>query len=407
MSRQGSWDRKIWEDLSGILDGSTIVPSSPTNIEDALNSSTTPILAGGSFTGSWVDVGGYSDVVVAVKTDQNGSYAIQFSPDAVNVDSTLTRYYDTALINAPHRFTVTRKYYRVVFNNTSSSDQTILRLQSLYGAFGDLNAPTDTVMDRSFDAIATRPTDFDDELVLGLRQGYSVNLKFGYNDDINSSTSPEVLASFGGTFTPLTTASTLTVSSSSSDDSSLGTGARSLFISGLDSTRRSQIEFITLNGTTPVVTTNTWLGINRVVVFTVGSGSVNAGDISLTDTTGGTNQAYIPTGKSVTQQCIYHVQDGHIGLIRRITINALKLTGGQSPRITAELVVFNPKVTQARYTLRRYKLDTNVYNDVIRLYKPPIRLDPTDVCWLTISTDQNGTSVDGEIDVIEVRQAST
>jgi hypothetical protein len=186
-----------------------------------------------------------------------------------------------------------------------------------------------------------------------------------------------------------------------------GTGARSVFIQGLDSSRRYQFEFVNLNGTTPVVTSNTWLGVNRIVVFSSGSLETNAGVISCTATTGGTNQAAIPAGFGVTQQVIFHNQDGHQGLIRQISVNVLKTSGGSTPRVTVKLNIWNPKITDTRYVVRRYKMDTSVSNDLVRTYKIPLKLDPTDVVWITVETTQNSTSIDAEMDILEVRLAAT
>lgn len=137
--------------------GNTIVSS---------NSSTTPLNASATFTGSWVDVSAFNSIVVAVKTDQNGTFTIQFSPDGTNADSTLTRYYRTDQIEAPHRFTITRRYARVTFTNTSASNQTLFRLQTTVGDATELNAPIDGVMAQDFDAIATRPTEYRAEVAL-------------------------------------------------------------------------------------------------------------------------------------------------------------------------------------------------------------------------------------------------
>ena len=407
MSRQGSWERKVWEDLSNVFSGGTVLPTQPSNSLSIENSSTTLLLASGIFTGTWVDVGSFSDLVISVSTDQNGTYSIQFSPDGVNQDSTLTRYYRTDQINVPHRFTITRKYFRVVFTNTSGTDQTYFRLQTHLGSYNSLNTPTDSTLSQDFDSIVVRPTDSDNESVLGLRQGTSPFLKFGYNDSVSTGAA-QVIGSFGGIFTPLSTATTLTLSSSSASDSNpSGIGARSLFIQGLDSSRKYQFEFVNLNGTTPVVTSNTWLGVNRIVVFSAGTSQTNVGTISCTATTGGTNQAAIPIGTGVTQQLIFHNQDGYQGIIKYVTFNVLKLSNGNSPRVTIYLNVWNPKVTNSRYVIRRYKVDTSVSNDMQRDYKIPIKLDPTDVLWATVDSTQNSTIVDGEIHLLEVRQAST
>lgn len=376
------------------------------NTVNSTNSSTTPLTGGATFTGEWTDVSGYNSTMVAVKADADGSYAVQYSPDGVNADSVLTRYYRTAEINPPHRFTNTRQYMRIVYTNGSSA-QSVFRLQVMLGDFTALNAPLDGTLSDDFDATAVRPTNYDDEVVLGLRQGHSANLKFGYNDDVDIGT--EVIASFGGTFTPLSSATTLTVVSSSTDDdgSPAGIGAQTLLITGIDANRKLQTEVVTMNGTTNVVTSNTWLGVNRVVVLAAGTSKANVGNITITATTGGSNQAYIPAGKSVTQQLIFHTQAGHQGLIRRITINAVRLAAGTQPRITVTLKVWNPGVTNAIYDVRRIKADLSVTNDLRRDFDPPLYLSPTDVAWLECTTDQNNTVVDGEMDLIEVRQVAT
>lgn len=376
------------------------------NTVDSGNSSTAAITGGGTFTGEWTDVSGYNSTMVAVATDANGSYAVQFSPDATNVDSTLTRYYRTNEINPPHRFTNTRRYMRVVYTNGASA-QTYFRLQVMLGDFTALNAPLDGTLSDDFDATAVRPTRYDDEAVLGLRQGHTPNLKFGFNDDVDIGT--EVLASFGGTFTPLSTASTLTiVSSSASDDGSpAGVGAQTILVTGIDANREFQTEVVTMDGTTNVVTASTWLGINRAVVLAAGSSQGNVGNITITATTGGSTQAYIPAGLSVTQQLIFFTRAGHNALIRRIYINVLRFAAGTSPRVTAVLKVWNPGVTNAIYQLRRIKLDASVTSDVRRDFDPPLLLSPTDVAWIDVTTDQNNTAIDGEFDLVEVRQVAT
>ena len=174
-----------------------------------INSSTTALNDAEVFTGEWEDWSGYPSVSVAVKTDQDGTFAIQFSPDGTNQDSTLTRYYRTSQIEAPHRFTVTRKYGRVVFTNDSGSNQTLFRLQTILGGQTELNTPCDSTLAQDFDATVVRPTDYNTEVALGRRQGATLWNKFGYNPDVDVGT--EVVASWGGTFAPLTTATTISI----------------------------------------------------------------------------------------------------------------------------------------------------------------------------------------------------
>src|SRR5210317_589731 len=305
------------------------------------NSSTTPLAANAVYTGQWEDISAWPDIVVSVSTDVDGTYSVQYSPDGTNIDSTLTRYYQKNTINPPHRFTNTRKYFRVIYTN-NGTDQTYFRLQTTYGHRHPLNAPIDGTLAQDYDATAVRPTDYHYEAALGLRQGHRTFNKFGYNLDVD--TGEEVIASFGGAYTPPTTASTLTiVSSDTADDGDpAGTGAQLIQITGIDANRKIQTETVTMNGTTNVVTTTTWLGINRVAVALAGSAQENVGTITITATTGGATLAQIPAREGTTQQCIYHTQLQSAALADWLWVNVNKIAPGTTPTVTMRGQVYNP-----------------------------------------------------------------
>lgn len=98
------------------------------------NSTTTALDNGATYTGTWFDATGYNydSVVIACKTDQAGSLYIDFAVDAVNVDSTIS-FSVAAATNEVHRITITRQYFRIRFTNSSGSNQTYLRLQTIIG----------------------------------------------------------------------------------------------------------------------------------------------------------------------------------------------------------------------------------------------------------------------------------
>jgi hypothetical protein len=368
------------------------------------NSSTTPLDDSTTYTGTWESCEGYSDVIVAVKADQDGIFYIDFSPDGSNVDSTLTKYYNTTDIEAPHRFTVTRQYYRVRFTNDSGSNQTAFRLQtSLKVNSNDLNVPLDQTLARDYDSISVRPYDYKHEVALGLRQGHTLWNKFGYNTGINTA-STEIVAEFGGTFTPLSTASTLdVVSSSTADDGDpAGTGAQSIIIYGVDANRQSQLEVVTMNGTTTVTTSNSWLGVNRISVYLVGSGGKNAGKITITATTGGATQATMPAGEGTSQQLLFFTQANHTALMEWLVLDALKISGGGSPRVTLKGWVYSG-VSGAKYEVFRSTIDTGVSNH--RDYAPPVPfvVGEQSAFWIEATTDTNNTEVSGRFSLVEIK----
>ena len=101
--------------------------------------------------------------------------------------------------------------------------------------------------------------------------------KFGFNPDVDDAL--ETVWAEGGLYSYLSAATVLKVSSSSTDDTSAGTGARTVQLYGLDADYNEINETVTLNGQTAVNTTNSFLRINRMVVRTAGTGGTNAGVI--------------------------------------------------------------------------------------------------------------------------------
>jgi hypothetical protein len=373
--------------------GNVITPSAGEFV-DPQNSSDGALDAAGVFTGQWVDTNGYSGVKVAVTTDQDGSYTIQWSPDGVNADSTLTRYYRTAQIEPPHKFENMRRYMRVVFTN-GSTDQTYFRLQTtLTNSSGILNIPVDGTMSQDYDAISTRPTDFHNEVALGRRQGVTTWNKFGYNDDIDTSTDPEIIAEFGGTFQYLTSGETIDiVSSSTNDDADPATGAQQVIIWGVDENWDNQTEVVVMDGTSTVTTTSQWIGINRVSIYKAGTGLKNDGTITVTATTSGYNMASMPAEEGTTQQLLFYVARNHQFNAEWLYFNATKV-GGSSPTVTLKGLVYSDVAT-AEFEVYRDTIDT-ADNEHIDLKPPlPFVIGEKSILWFTGETDTNNTVVRG------------
>jgi|DEB0MinimDraft_6_1074348.scaffolds.fasta_scaffold36496_1 hypothetical protein len=101
--------------------------------------------------------------------------------------------------------------------------------------------------------------------------------KFGNNASVGNSL--ETIWSEGGLYVYPPSASVMTVSSSSTADTSAGTGARTVTVFGLDADYNEISETVTLNGQTAVNTTKSYLRVNRMIVRSAGSGGANAGVI--------------------------------------------------------------------------------------------------------------------------------
>lgn len=127
----------------------------PAGYVSVVNATATPLTNGQTFTGTGEDVSRYASVIIAVKTDQNGTLQAQFSPDNTNWDSALS-FTVEADVNEVHRITVTRQYYRMVITNNSGSNQTYLRASSIYGSGTALTSVANSTIQQDADTILSR-----------------------------------------------------------------------------------------------------------------------------------------------------------------------------------------------------------------------------------------------------------
>lgn len=134
--------------------------------------------------------------------------------------------------------------------------------------------------------------------------------KFGYNADVDASTGSDedIIAAGGEQYFPasVVAAADIDIASSDAADDAAGTGARTLFIQGVDADYMLQSEIVELDGTTDVHPTKNYLRIFRAYVVTAGSGGTNAGNIQIDDGAGNVF-AYIPAGYGQTLQAAYTI----------------------------------------------------------------------------------------------------
>lgn len=135
----------------------------------------------------------------------------------------------------------------------------------------------------------------------------------------------------------------LNVSSGDAADTAAGTGARTVQLHGLDVDYKEKNEIITMDGITPVLTTNNYLRMNRMMVLTAGSGGENAGPIYAY--TGG-NSSGVPTdnnliysiisvGRNQTLQCNYTIPADRTGMLYEMGVSSF---GNASAAATVRLV---------------------------------------------------------------------
>ena len=188
--------------------------------------------------------------------------------------------------------------------------------------------------------------------------GYTNVSKFGINASVKSGGWESIWE--GSDLYPWpTAAATLSVVSASANDTSGGTGARTVEIQGLDSNWDLLTETITMNGLTPVVTTGSFLRVFRARVVTAGSLKSNAAQITMSS--GGTALAYITydtIGMGQTLMAVYTIPAGKTGYI--ININA---SSAKDNEHRFRLMTRDNAVTDAAWNVKEYLSARGGFND--------------------------------------------
>ncbi len=194
----------------------------------------------------------------------------------------------------------------------------------------------------------------------------------------------------GGTFSYLTSAQSLELLSADANDTSAGTGARTVAVETLDGSFDTVIQTVTLNGTTPVALTGTHMRVRRIIVLTAGSGELNAGKLTLRVASAGQTMVVALAGNNRSFSSLYTVPDGCTAYLTRFL-----LTVGKGQDAICKLN-FRPE-NQTFIT----GAPLNVYqNDLQRDFPVPLAFsEKTDIKFTAISTN-TGTNVSVTYDLI-------
>jgi hypothetical protein len=125
-------------------------------VTSTVNTSTTPLNAGITFTGT-SEQNDFGCVFVSCKADQDGTLYFDFSNDNTNWDTFPSTGFSVAAgIHKAHKAIKAGRYFRVRFTNTSVSNQTYLRIYTYFGNFDQLNAPLTFLPSTDSDATTTK-----------------------------------------------------------------------------------------------------------------------------------------------------------------------------------------------------------------------------------------------------------
>ncbi len=186
---------------------------------------------------------------------------------------------------------------------------------------------------------------FELQVARGQIRGHSVVNIFGFNTSVGTSfITPWELNT---QYPFLSSAHQLSIVSTSASDT-----GRIVIISGLDASYNPITESITVNGTTPVTTTNAFLRINSMAA---GDGTIIG---NITASYNGTVYAQITDGVGRTQMAQYTVPAGHTFYLYRI--NGWSATANNNQYITfrnrATTLTATFDVAQATFTSSQFEV---------------------------------------------------
>lgn len=383
------WMENVDDSVSDLLDASSSI--------SIVNTTTTPLGASGgtdTFDGIF-EQNNARDVMVSCKTDQPGTLYFIFSNDRTNEDTFPVQGFSVAA--GIHEFHVALKgprWFRVKFVNTSASAQTYLRIYTYFGSFRQGNSPLNQSQGLDADAILVRSTDFQDEITRGLRSGVGQWNKFGFRTNLQAAGGEETIWASPTTANNLqimTSAETFDITYNNTTDGDGTTGALQLTFYYLDANERLAIAQHTLGNTGSDTTSFTGLGINRCVVTQSGSNNTNASNITISNTTSGNDQAFLPAGGGVTQQAIFYMPNNSVGASKWLFLNANKLSGS-NPKVLFKGYVYSRTVDSV-FEVFRHTMDTQSENTIDIKDPCNFRLSARDVMYFVADTDQNNTAV--------------
>ncbi len=234
--------------------------------------------------------------------------------------------------------------------------------------------------------------DFFFEIGRGAVAKHSSIIIRGHNTDIDTG-AEEDLWEAGGTIAYLTSAETMDIVSTSTNDASpSGTGGRTVLVSGVDGDYNAITETVALNGTTDVETTATFLRVNSIVLLTAGSTSTHAGNITATASSAATVQCEADAGEGISQNSQYTVALNTTFYLVHLELNAAKISGA-SPEIEFRGLARQLNLSADAPFLQLFdkKMDTAVQDELDVMLPFPFKAPQKTDIKMVATTDSNNT----------------
>jgi hypothetical protein len=242
---------------------------------------------------------------------------------------------------------------------------------------------------------------FELQVARGQITGHSIVHVFGHNPDID--TSEETVWPTGGLLGHPASPTIMKISSSSANDTAAGTGARTVYILGINSTGGYVEETVTLNGQTAVNTVHAYDAIQNMTVMSVGSGGVNAGTIyagtgTVTDGVPAVKYSAMGIGDNLALVGHWTCPTGYTGYITYGSISCGDTAGNQY--ITGRL-----KLRGADGIVRTAAISTVARGSATYEFSFPVKINPTECITATAIGSGSNNDVSSYFQIVLIKDA--
>jgi hypothetical protein len=257
--------------------------------------------------------------------------------------------------------------------------------------FGPGEARKITITDNEM-LIATNPFL---ETSRGELSGYSGVEKFGRNDDVDSGAVEDVWDG-GGVWVAPTQARVHNLASTSANDTSAGSGARTVEVFGLDASGLLANETVPLSGTALALTGGTYSMVHRLIVRSAGTLNTNEGTIKATAQTDNTVTAQIQPGNGQTLMAIYQIPSDKTGYITSwyASMNRNVTTGAADVRLLVKPPGEIFQVKRVRGLVGAGKSDFD------HEYDFPLKVDALSIVKIDADASANDTDVSAGFSIL-------
>ena len=230
------------------------------------------------------------------------------------------------------------------------------------------------------------------EMSLGNVTGYQPVIVEGNNDNVPSTGTHDIWES-GTDLIYLTAAETMNIVSTDANDTSAGTGARTIRIKGLDNDFNEISETISLSGLSNVLTVNLYIRVFSLEQKTGDGGNINVGDITATSSSAATLQCIMLAGVGLSKNSHFTIPSGKKFILLSAELNATRTVAGMAPNMIVNALRREFGSDAPFITAVRRKMDTSVIDQLLIIQPVGQVINEKNDLKFAVTSDQDNTQV--------------